>query len=118
MPTTPGTIHNHDVPWCAYKVASDLQVDEEWGNCAESVTETVVSTSTKTCSGSDVHVCNAEAIYGGVEVDFGRKNVKMSVFFPTENELISHEISYGNGTTPDSLCLSTGKALVEVLHYS
>ena len=92
------TVDNVLTPWCSTLVTNTGQhVSGHWGNCApldQELAHTTFSNSTKTCAGSKYNICQAEANYGYIHVDFEKKELKMGIRTPVEEEEMSHSIKY------------------------
>lgn len=88
-------------PWCSIETDnSNNHITGEWGYCLdekeeeELVPRTSISYSNEhTCSDNYLHVCSAQANYGGVEVDWVAEKLILSVFTPHEDEAVAASVS-------------------------
>lgn len=82
--------HNGE-PWCATRVLwpFELAIPTKWGVC-KSKEEEIISTENITtdtteitsCSGNLFHICKSGSFYGGIEVDWENRQIRLSAFTP------------------------------------
>jgi hypothetical protein len=93
------TSAGHNTEWCY-----TLKGAGQWGNCEPYnllvANEAITASNDFTCSGQSLHVCSAQANYGGIHVDWASNQVTMSIFTPHEATPVA-----GSVTVPmDSCC--------------
>ena len=69
--------------WVSCKPRSDMMLPDA----------TITTSEERTCTDNSLHVCNAQANYGGTEVDWNHRTVTMSIFNPHEQTLVAGSVS-------------------------
>ena len=86
---------NHNAEWCYHNGGGDWG---SWGDC-EPVsnllvpTDAITASKEHTCTGNSLHVCTAQANYGGIEVDWFTAQVKLSIFTPHESDPVAGSVT-------------------------
>lgn len=85
--------------WCSIETdSSNNHITGEWGYCLKKKKELVPRSSITysdehTCSENYLHVCSAQANYGGIEVDWDNEKLILSVFTPHETEAVAASVT-------------------------
>ena len=88
------TSTNHNAEWCYHNGDGG----GDWGDC-EPVsnllvpTDAITASKEHTCTGNSLHVCTAQANYGGIEVDWFTAQVKLSIFTPHESDPVAGSVT-------------------------
>lgn len=85
------TTAGHDQPWC-YTDSSNTS----WGNCKpySDIYSNINASKERICSDSATHVCNAQANFGGVVVDFEEETVTLQILTPHENTPVAASVTF------------------------
>jgi len=79
---------DHDRPWCSTgTLANDKHIHGSWGNCLPEEEELVPRSmqsygKSRKCTDQYHHTCSAQANYGGIEVDWSTRRMKLAVYTP------------------------------------
>jgi hypothetical protein len=85
------TTAGHHQEWC-YTDASA----SSWGNCNayNDIYTNIIASKERVCTNSAVHVCNAQANFGGISVDWEESAVTLSILTPHETSPVAASVTF------------------------
>lgn len=87
------TVDGGTMPWCGLG-------GDDWGFCLQESMEVVPQTNftfsgAHMCSSNYMHVCNTTANYGGLEVDWDKRLITLSIFTPYDDDPVAASVVLG-----------------------
>ena len=88
------TTADHDQEWC-YTVAGAVS-GSAWSNCKpyDDIYSNIIASKERICTNSAVHVCNAQANFGGIVVDWENQSVTLSILTPHETSPVAASVTF------------------------
>jgi alkaline phosphatase D len=87
-------------PWCATSVdAEQNYMPDNWGYCLPETDELVpranITASGENSCNEGLHVCKAQANYGGIEVDWDKNVIQLYIFTPHASNPVAGKVTIG-----------------------
>ena len=88
------TMVDHDREWCY--IVGGASNGYPWDNCKpyNDIYTNIISSKDRICTNSAVHVCNAQANFGGIKIDWVDQSVTLSIFTPHETRPIAASVTF------------------------